>query len=154
MRFRPTPWVEPAAPTRGERRMAAIVRGAVRIPGLRRALLNPVIARPGFWFATACAWVWGRVLLGRWRVGDTPGGRLHRFDGLPSWAFGRGGTTIGAIYLTRDAEAPSVLAHEFVHTTQWKRYGLAFVALYVAAGARPTTNRFEVEAGLEGGGYV
>ncbi len=72
---------------------------------------------------------------------------------LPRWAFGRGGTTIGAIYLTRDADGPAVLAHERVHTTQWRRYGLAFAVLYVAAGALATTNRFEVEAGLEAGGY-
>jgi len=154
MRFRPTPWVEPAAPSRGERRLAALVRFAVRIPGLRRALLSRVIARTGFGFATACAWVWGRVLRGRRLVGETPGGRLHGFDRLPRWAFGRGGTTIGAIYLTRDNTTPAVLAHEFVHTTQWRRYGLAFIALYVAAGALASTNRFEVEAGLEDGGYV
>ncbi len=154
MRFVPTPWATPAAPTRGERRMAAMVRVVVRIPGLRRALLSPVIARPGYGFATACAWIWGRVLLGRGRVAETPGGRLHWFRGLPPWAFGRGGTTIGAIYLTRDADSPAVLAHEHVHTTQWRRYGLAFIPLYIAAGALAETNRFEVEAGLEAGGYL
>jgi len=133
--------------------MAGIVRVAVAIPGLRRALLCPVIARPGFWFATACAWAWGRALRGRGHVTETSNGRLHWFEGLPRWAFGRGGTTIGAIYLTRDQETAAVLSHEFVHTTQWRRYGLAFIALYVAAGALATTNRFEVEAGLEAGGY-
>jgi len=136
------------------RRMAAIVRAAVRIPGLRRALLSPVVARPGYGFATACAWLWGRMLLGRAHVTPVEGGRLHWFGGLPRWAFGRGGTTIGAIYLTRDTDAPGVLEHEWVHTRQWRRYGLAFIALYIAAGSAPMTNRFEVEAGLERGGYV
>jgi hypothetical protein len=154
MRFVATPWIEPASPTRGERRMAAVVRAVVRVPELRRTLLSPVVARPGYWFATGCAYVWGRVLRGRWRVTATTGGRLHWFRGLPRWAFGRGGTTIGAVYLTRDGDGPSVLAHEHVHTTQWRRYGLAFIPLYIAAGSLATTNRFEVEAGLEAGGYV
>ena len=79
---------------------------------------------------------------------------MGRARGADARRAGRGGTTIGAIYLTRDAEAPTVLAHERVHTTQWRRYGLAFVPLYVAAGSRATTNRFEVEAGLEAVGYL
>ena len=154
MAFVPTPWVEPAAPTRLERTVARAIRMAVRVPGLRRALLSPAVARPGCWIATGCAWAWGRILGGRWRVSTVPGGRLRRYDGLPRWAFGRGGTTIGAIYLTHDAVAPEVLAHEFAHTTQWRRYGPALIPLYVAAGSRPETNRFEVEAGLAAGGYL
>jgi hypothetical protein len=152
-RFVATPWVEPAAPTRGERWMAGVVRAAVRVPGLRCALLSPAVARPGYGLATVCAFVWGCLLLGWWHAGSVDGGRLHWFRSLPTWAFGRGGTTIGAIYLTRDNDGPGVLAHERVHATQWRRYGLAFIPLYVAAGARPATNRFEVEAGLAAGGY-
>lgn len=141
---------DPATLTRAERAVGTVVRGVVRVPGLRRALLWPVVARPGYWLATGCAWLWGRVLGGRYATGRG----IHYFSGLPRWAYGRGGTTIGAIYLTTENTGPSVLEHEAVHRTQWRRYGLAFIPLYIAAGAPALTNRFEVEAGLEKGGYV
>ena len=121
---------------------------------LRRVLLWPVIARSGYGFATAMAFVWGCLLLGHFQRRTVPGGRLHLFRGLPRWAYGRGGTTVGAIYLTGDNDGDGVLAHEYVHTRQWKTYGLAFIPLYIAAGAVAQTNRFEVEAGLELGGYA
>lgn len=120
------------------------------IPLARRVLLSPIIARPGYWFATATGLVWGGVLSGF---------RLRREGGvivaphMPRWSFGRGGTTIGAVYLTNDNTRLPVLEHEAVHRAQWRRYGLAFIPLYVAAGAPALTNRFEVEAGLEKGGY-
>jgi len=113
-------------------------------------LLWPGIALPGYWFATACGFLWGTLLLGRHRRHRG----LHVIHGLPRWAFGRGGTTIGAVYLTRTMTAESVLEHERVHRAQWRRYGLALPILYLAAGAVARTNRFEVEAGLESGGYV
>ena len=145
----PTPYVPPVNPGRGALLMAAIVRGAVRVPGLRSVLLSPAIARPGYWLATVLAFLWGGILLGRFgtRV------QLVFYDHLPRWAFGRGGTTIGAIYLTRDNEDDGVLQHEYVHTRQWKKYGLCFLPLYLAAGADPHGNRFEVEAGLARGHY-
>jgi len=116
----------------------------------RRMLLSPVVARPGYWFATACGLLWGGALaLGRVR---REGGVIvaHR---LPRWSFGRGGTTIGAVYLTHDNESAQVLKHEAVHRAQWKKYGLTFIPLYIAAGVDARTNRFEVEAGLEAGNY-
>ena len=140
----------PAAPSRLELTARAMVRGARRVPGLRRALLLPVVARPGYWFASLCGLLWGGVL---------GLGRLRREGGVivaarcPRWAFGRGGTTIGAVYLTRDNDSPAVLEHEAVHRAQWRRYGLVYVPLYIAAGADARLNRFEVEAGLEKGGY-
>lgn len=144
------PDVRPEAPTAAERRVAAFARGAARVPGLRRFLLWPVVARPGYWFATGVIWVWGRILGGRFHRRNG----MHYFTGLPSWAYGRGGTTIGAIYLTTDNDSDDVLAHEAEHKQQWKHYGLPFILLYVAAGAPAVTNRFEVAAGLELGGYV
>ena len=60
---------------------------------------------------------------------------------------------MGAIYLTNDLTSVGVLEHELVHTRQWKKYGLCFLPLYLAAGANALGNRFEVEAGLERGGY-
>jgi hypothetical protein len=120
------------------------------VPGARAVLLSPVVARPGYWFATGCALVWGGALsLGRLRRR----GGLIVAAGCPRWAFGRGGTTVGAVYLTHDFVGPAVLRHEAVHRAQWKRYGLAFIPLYVAAGQDATRNRFEIEAGLEDGGY-
>ena len=137
-------------PSRAERAAARVVRGVTRVPGARRALLWPGIARPGYWFATACGFLWGSLLLGRHRRSHG----LHVIHRLPRWAFGRGGTTIGAVYLTRDAASDAVLEHEAVHREQWRRYGLALPILYLAAGSNARTNRFEVEAGLEKGGYV
>ena len=141
---------DPATLSRPERAVGSLVRFGARVPGLRRFLLWPPIARPGYWLATGCAWLWGRLLFGRFaqRRG------IHFFSGLPTWAYGRGGTTIGAIYLTTANTGDAVLEHEAVHKAQWKKYGLAFIWLYVAAGSPALTNRFEVEAGLEKGGYV
>jgi hypothetical protein len=141
---------DPASLSRAERAVGAVVRAGTRIPGLRRVLLWAPVARPGFWLATACAWLWGRLLGGRYRRAHG----VRYFEGLPRWAYGRGGTTIGAIYLTTSNTQPSVLEHEAVHVDQWRRYGLAFIPLYIAAGSPALTNRFEVEAGLEKGGYV
>jgi hypothetical protein len=134
-----------------ERVMQRWVAFTVRLPGARRILLSPVIARPGYWLATACGFVWG-FALGLGRVRRAGGVVVAR--ALPNWAFGRGGTTIGAVFLTRGLRSAAVLEHEAVHRAQWKRYGLAFIPLYIAAGAPAHTNRFEIEAGLDKGGYT
>jgi hypothetical protein len=137
--------------SRFERAVQSIVWRASGMHRLKAVLLSPVIARPGYWFATLCGLLWGAVLsLGRIR---SQGGVIVARR-CPRWAFGRGGTTIGAVFLTHDALSPGVLAHEAVHRAQWKRYGLAFIPLYIAAGQVGTANRFEIEAGLRRGGYV
>ncbi len=136
--------------SRFERGAQAIVRRVTGVQWLRAALLSPAIARPGYWLATGCGLLWGTVLsLGRIR---SQGGVIVARK-CPRWAFGRGGTTIGAVFLTNNALAPDILAHEAMHRAQWKRYGLALIPLYVAAGRNGITNRFEIEAGLELGGY-
>ena len=123
----------------------------VSIPGAKRVLLSPVVARPGYWVATGAGLLWGGLM---------SLGRIRRRGGVivarncPRWSFGRGGTTIGAVFLTHDLVNDDVLQHEAVHRTQWKKYGLAFIPLYIAAGAPAHTNRFEVEAGLTKGGYT
>ncbi|MDJ0334633.1 hypothetical protein QMG83_05295 [Salinibacterium sp. G-O1] len=132
------------------RAAGGIVRRLSRLGWLRAILLHPVVARPGFWFATACAWVWGGVL-GRFRMRRA--GTLVVASGLPKWAYGRGGTTIGAVYLTTNNTSPRVLEHEAVHCAQWKKYGLALIPLYLDAGRDARLNRFEIEAGLAKGGY-
>lgn len=137
-------------PSRAERIAQAIERAGRRLPWVRAIALHPVVARPGYWFATACGWIWGAAL--HLALPRREGGVVV-CAGLPNWAFGRGGTTIGAVYLTHGSVSPGVLAHEAVHREQWRRYGLAFAILYVAAGADARHNRFEIEAGLERGGY-
>lgn len=144
------PDIHPESPTRAERAAAGLARGAARVPGLRRLLLTRVVALPGYGFATACAWVWGHAVGGRSRTKKG----MHCIVGMPTWAFGRGGTTIGGVYLTRDNDGDDVIEHEAEHKRQWRHYGLPFIVLYLAAGGPAATNRFEVAAGLELGGYV
>ena len=127
-----------------------LVRRVARIGWLRRVLLHPLVTRPGYWFATACGFVWG-ALLGGFRISRQGGVIVAR--GMPKWAFGRGGTTIGAVYLTSDNVTASILEHEAVHRAQWRRYGLVFIVLYLEAGQDALRNRFEIEAGLKKGGY-
>lgn len=139
--------MEQVAP-HGER---GVVNRLRRVGWLRRLVLHPVIALPGYWFATACGFIWGAVL-GRFHVRRQGG--VWVASNLPRWAFGRGGTTIGAVYLTSTNIAANILEHEAVHRAQWRRYGLAFIPLYVSAGQNALRNRFEVEAGLHKGGYL
>lgn len=132
-------------------RAARIVGALGRVRWLRRVGLHPVVALPGYALVSALALVWGAVLSG-FRVSRRGG--VIVCAGMPRWAFGRGGTTLGAVYLTRDALSPSVLEHEAAHRAQWRRYGLAMIPLYLAAGRDPLRNRFEIAAGLKSGGYV
>jgi len=126
-------------------------RGAIRLA------VDPIVAVPGFWTATALGAAWG-LLAGRGPLRE----RLRRDEGLlvadrmPAWAFGRGGTVIGGVLLTSPdlRLTPEVLRHERVHRRQWRRYGLAFIPLYLAAGRDPLRNRFEIQAGLVEGGYL
>ena len=109
------------------------------------------LARLGYWYATAVGFVWGG-LMSTGRVRRHEG--LWVFTGMPKWAFGRGGSCVGSCYLTHDNVAESVLRHELVHRDQWRHYGLALPFLYLLAGRDPLRNRFEIEAGLEDGGYL
>ncbi|PPF27731.1 MULTISPECIES: Fe-S oxidoreductase [unclassified Rathayibacter] len=122
---------------------------------LRRAVatvaLDPAITRPGYLFACAVGLAWGAL----WSTG--PIRRSHGlvvFTGLPSWAFGRGGSCVGTSYLTGTNVSDSVLDHEAVHKEQWRLYGMWFPFAYTVAGRDPLRNRFEIEAGLEKGGYL
>lgn len=69
--------------------------------------------------------------------------------------FGRGGTTIGGVYLTRRNVSRAVLRHEAVHADQWARFGILFAARYLVEEVRHPgiRNRYEIEAGLADGGY-
>ena len=81
-------------------------------------------------------------------------GDLVIASGLPQRAYPRGGVCVGRVFLTGPPPSRAVIAHEKRHVKQWYRYGALFPLLYAAAGKNPLTNRFEVEAGLEEGGYV
>ena len=120
-----------------------------RIPSF---LLRSPISRLGYWWGTAVGWVWGSF----WSTGAVERRNgLWVFRGLPEWSYGRGGVCVGGCYLTGDAEpSEAVLRHEAVHRQQWLRYGFLMPFLYLFAGRNALRNRFEIEAGLEDGGYV
>lgn len=109
------------------------------------------LARLGYLYATLVGLVWGSI----WSTGRVERHEgLWVFRGMPRWTFGRGGSCVGSCYLTdRNVSAP-VLRHELRHREQWRRYGLALPVLYLLAGRDPLRNRFEIEAGLEDGGYL
>ncbi|UJP11401.1 Fe-S oxidoreductase [Microbacterium sp. KUDC0406] len=120
-----------------------------RIPSF---LLRSPISRVGYWWGTAVGWVWGSL----WSTGAVERRNgLWVFRGMPAWTFARGGVCVGGCYLTGDrAPGDAVLRHEAVHKAQWLRYGLLMPVLYLFAGRDALRNRFEIEAGLEDGGYV
>ena len=120
------------------------------IGALRSLLLDSPVSRAGYLYATAVALLWG-ALLSTGRV-ERRGG-LIVFRGMPSWSFGRGGSCVGGCYLTGQNVSDDVLEHEAVHKRQWQRYGMLFPLLYLMAGRDATANRYEIEAGLEKGGY-
>jgi hypothetical protein len=114
-------------------------------------LTDSPISRAGYWWATLVGFVWGFL----WSTGRVE--RRHGlivFTGMPNWTYGRGGSCVGACYLTGTNTRERVLEHETVHKAQWQRYGMLFPLLYFIAGRNPLKNRFEIEAGLEAGGYL
>ncbi|MRG61733.1 Fe-S oxidoreductase [Agromyces sp. CFH 90414] len=118
---------------------------------LRVRLTDSPISHAGYVFATAVGLTWG-FLLSTGPVEHRRG--LLVFQGMPKWAFGRGGACVGGCYLTDRNTEHRVLGHEAVHRRQWRRYGMLFPLLYLLAGRDPLRNRFEIEAGLEAGGYL
>jgi len=118
--------------------------------GLTALFLDSPISRLGYLYATAVGLVWGFV----WSTGRVERrAGLFVFRGMPRRTFGRGGSCVGACYLTDRNVSDDVLEHEAVHKRQWQRYGMLFPFLYLLAGRDPLRNRFEIEAGLEKGGY-
>ncbi len=118
---------------------------------VRRILYFPPLALAGYAYATGVGLVVG-LLFSRRAPRRVDG--LFVFTGLPAWAFRRGGTCVGGVYLTGTNDAAHVLRHEAVHRQQWKQYGMMFPLLYALAGQNPLTNHFEIEAGLEDGNYL
>ncbi|WP_350347167.1 Fe-S oxidoreductase [Agromyces sp. G08B096] len=118
---------------------------------VRIRLTDSPVSHAGYWFATAVGFAWG-ALLSTGRIERRRG--LIVFTGMPTWAFGRGGACVGGCYLTDRNVSHRVLGHEAIHRRQWRRYGMLFPLLYLLGGRNPLRNRFEVEAGLEAGGYL
>lgn len=115
-------------------------------------LLRSPLSRLGYLWGTAVGFIWG----GLWSTGPVERREgLWIFRGMPAWTYARGGVCVGGCYLTGDTRpSRAVLRHEAVHRRQWLRYGFLMPVLYLLAGRDPMRNRFEVEAGLEDGGYV
>lgn len=118
---------------------------------VRVRLTDSRISRAGYRWATAVGFAWG-FLWSRGPIEVRQG--LIVFRGMPRWTFGRGGSCVGGCYLTDGNDSDTVLGHEVVHQAQWRTYGMLFPVLYWLSGRNPLTNRFEIEAGLEAGGYV
>lgn len=118
---------------------------------LRIRLTDSWISRLGYWYANTVGFVWG-FLLSTGPLERREG--LWVFRGMPRWAFRRGGSCVGGCYLTDRNVSDAVLRHEAVHKRQWQRYGMLFPLFYLFAGFDPLRNRFEIEAGLEDGGYL
>ncbi len=115
---------------------------------------RPHASRPpgiGLSIASWLAFLWGWAL-GRGRVHKH--GDLWVHAGLPTWAYGRGGTCVGTCLLTTSEPGQALIRHEQIHVEQWRRHGLTFPLRYWLAGLSPEKNRFEVEAGLKDGGYT
>lgn len=114
-------------------------------------LVDSAISNLGYRYATAVGFTWGFL----WSVGRVERrAGLWVFRGMPRSTFRRGGSCIGGCYLTDHNVTDDVLEHEAVHKRQWQRYGMVFPVLYLLAGRDPLNNRFEIEAGLEKGGYL
>lgn len=109
------------------------------------------LAKFGYAYATGVGLVWG-FLLSQGRVERH--GNLWVFRGMPRWSFGRGGSCVGACYLTDSNVTPNILKHEEIHRQQWRTFGMALPFLYLLSGRNPHRNVFEIEAGLEDGGYI
>lgn len=130
-------------------RTRSVLVGFAALP--RLLLVDSGLSRLGYWYATGVGLVWGFA----WSVGRVQRREgLWVFRGMPRRTFGRGGSCIGGCYLTDRNIDDEVLEHEAVHKRQWQRYGMLFPLLYLAAGRDPLRNRFEIEAGLEKGGYL
>ncbi|MFF2496109.1 Fe-S oxidoreductase [Agromyces sp. NPDC058064] len=125
--------------------------GAKPSATVRIRLTDSPISRLGYWWATAVGFTWGFI----WSTGPIRRRNgLVVFTGMPSWTYGRGGSCVGGCYLTGANDGDRVLGHEAVHREQWRKYGMLFPLLYLIAGRDPLRNRFEIEAGLEAGGYL
>lgn len=118
---------------------------------LRIRLTDSPISRIGYAWATLVGFAWGFI----WSTGPvTYRHGLIVFTGMPRWTYGRGGSCVGGCYLTGANDGDRVLGHEAVHKQQWLKYGMLLPVLYLIAGRDPLRNRFEIEAGLEAGGYL
>lgn len=119
--------------------------------GTALVLLNPVTLVASMTYVAVAR-------LGGARVAWSRDVRMVVCTDAPRWWHGRGGTTIGCVYVTshglvRDA----MLRHEARHRDQWAIGGPVFALCYGVEAWRTrrdvTRNVFERAAGLADGGY-
>ncbi len=108
--------------------------------------------RASVMLVTVLALGWARAWGGRPRF--VPGHWFFIAPGMRG-GFARGGTTVGGVFLTDREPSHRVIRHEAIHADQWARSGLLFPLRYWREELRHpmARNRFEIEAGLEDGGY-
>ncbi|MCC7365165.1 MAG: hypothetical protein IT303_12420 [Dehalococcoidia bacterium] len=132
---------------------AAVVAGPVAVPvvdGVAVPAARTVALTP----FTVPALAWGVANGGTVEVR----GSMFVVTGMDSGWGPRAGVTVGQVFLTNKEEVSDVLlAHESTHADQWAALGVLLPALYAAndalTGAAADQNVFEVDAGLEAGGY-
>jgi hypothetical protein len=101
------------------------------------------------------ALVWARAHGATIFVGDD---LFVECSGMPRGSYGRGGTTVGNVWLYGQLGGQDRRRHELKHADQYALLGTtAFLALYgvnaLVTRNRPHRNVFERWAGLEDGGY-
>lgn len=119
--------------------------------GLGAVFFASRLSQLGMLVASGAALAYGRAFKSA-KVDQLPD--LTVISGLPRWAYPRGGVTVGRVFLTGPQPTAALLRHESRHVEQWRTYGLAMPILYWLAGRDAHSNWFEVEAGLDDGGYL
>ncbi|GAA0315769.1 hypothetical protein [Kineococcus aurantiacus] len=105
---------------------------------------------------SALALVWARHHGATLTVG---GDLFVEASGMPRGTYGRGGTTVGNVWLHGDLGGPVRRRHELRHADQYALLGtVPFLALYglnaLLTRNLPHRNVFERWAGLADGGYA
>ena len=121
-------------------------------PTVRIRLTDSPISRPGYWTATAVGFTWGFL----WSTGP------DRASARASWCSRacRSGRSAAAGRASAAATSPIATRATWCSTTRsctsgsGARTACSFPLLYLFAGRDPLRNRFEIEAGLETGGYL
>jgi RHS repeat-associated protein len=146
------PYVYPTNPTDQfdlDGRWCDVCRRATR--AFRQSVRNQINAP-----ASGLAYVWARAHGGRCKWNNIRG--ITVCSGMRG-GYGRGGTTVGSVFMTGGRTDYASIRHEAKHANQWSWFGggLAFTVAYGieeyrSGGGR--RNRFERQAGLRDGCYI
>ena len=119
---------------------------------MTRAHVDSPISRAGYWYGDR-----GRVRLGlplEHRAASSSGTGSCVFRACRSGRSAAAGPASAAATSPTTTSATSVLDHEVVHKRAVAALRDALPAALPLAGRDPLKNRFEIEAGLETGGYL